>query len=137
MKKLLFFWLCMLVSSCTQTDPISPTLREGTWRAVLQIPGGDLPFTFEVAQANGSPVVTLVNGPDRVAITEVKWQGTELTLRMPGFENRIVATLEGDQLRGTLTMIKAKGAHQQIPFAATYGQNWRFSRESAATTATP
>jgi thiol-disulfide isomerase/thioredoxin len=71
-----------------------------------------------------------------VAITEVKWQGTELTLRMPGFENRIVATLEGDQLRGTLTMIKAKGAHQQIPFTATYGQNWRFSRDSAANTAT-
>ncbi|NDE01889.1 MAG: hypothetical protein EBZ91_09105, partial [Gammaproteobacteria bacterium] len=118
MHRLYFVLLCALMASCTRTDPAPASLQEGTWRAVLQIPGGELPFTFEVAQVNGEPVVTLVNGPDRVRVTELAWRGTELTLRMPGFENRIVATLEGDQLRGTLTMIKAKGAHQQIPFAA-------------------
>lgn len=137
MKRLLYLLLCVLMSSCTRTGPDTAELKEGTWRAVLQIPGGELPFTFEVAQANDAPVVTLVNGPDRVRITEVTLSGTELTLRMPGFENRIVATLEGDRLRGTLTMIKAKGAHQQIPFAANFGDSWRFSRDAAATTSSP
>jgi len=137
MKRLLFLGLCALMSSCTRTDPTPPALQEGTWRAVLQVPGGELPFTFEVSTANDAPVITLINGPDRVAITEVKWQETELTLRMPGFENRIVAKLDGDQLRGTLTMIKAKGAHQQIPFTAKFGETWRFSREAAATATTP
>jgi thiol-disulfide isomerase/thioredoxin len=101
--------------------------RNGTWRAVLQVPGGDVPFGLEFADRQGKPVATLVNGSDRIEVTEVSVDGPRITLRMPGYENRLEATLQGDRMEGTLTMIKARGNPQLIPFVAVFGQDWRFS----------
>ena len=76
--------------------------REGTWRATLQLPGGETPFSLEVDRDQGATVATLVNGEGRVRIPELRMDGSTLTLRMPGFENRIEATLGDDRMDGTL-----------------------------------
>lgn len=99
----------------------------GTWRAVLQVPGGELPFGLEFAERDGRLEATLVNGPDRVTVTEIALKDDALRLRMPGFENVLDATLEGEALVGTLTMIKKGGTEQKIPFAARRGETFRFS----------
>jgi thiol-disulfide isomerase/thioredoxin len=69
----------------------------------------------------------LINGPERTRINEIAVNGDAVTLRMPGFNNRIDAKLEGDTLSGTLLMVKPKGKDQQIPFRARYGDAFRFS----------
>jgi thiol-disulfide isomerase/thioredoxin len=125
--------LTALLSACARGPQALPG---GSWRVVLQLPGGDLPFGLEVAPAErGSqahPPVYLLNGPDRVRVDEVSVEGNRVTMLMPGFKNRIDATLEGDLMRGTLTMVKAGAVEQKIPLMARRGQSWRFTPPSAA-----
>jgi len=118
----------MTLNACSRdTTPEIEGLRVGPWRAVLQVPGGDLPFGMSIAAKDGKPIVTLVNGPNRVDVTEITIANYEVTMLMPGFENKIVAKIDDGALRGTLTMVKAGGKLQLIPFVATHGQTWRFS----------
>ncbi|MEY2720609.1 MAG: hypothetical protein RL597_54, partial [Pseudomonadota bacterium] len=63
--------LIMLNACSRDTTPEVEGLRVGPWRAVLQVPGGDLPFGMSVAAKDGKPIVTLVNGPNRVDVTEI------------------------------------------------------------------
>jgi thiol-disulfide isomerase/thioredoxin len=112
------------------------SLPAGTWRVVLQLPGGELPFSLEVAPAErgaqAHPPVYLLNGPDRIRIDEVSVDANRVTMLMPGFKNRIDATLEGDLMRGALTMVKAGATEQKIPLVARRGQAWRFTPPSAS-----
>lgn len=135
-RSLLTLALLMIVNACSrETAPEIAGLRVGPWRAVLQVPGGELPFGMSVAARDGKPVVTLINGPSRVEVTEITVDQGEVTLLMPGFENRIVAKVDGGVLQGTLTMVKAGGKLQLIPFSAVHGQAWRFSAPSTSVSA--
>lgn len=112
------------LASCARTDG-GP--RDGVWRAVLQVPGGELPFSIEFKHEQGGRVAYLVNGADRTRVNEIAVDDDTVTLRMPGFNNRIEAKLESDTLSGTLLMVKPKGKDQTIPFRARYGDAFRFS----------
>jgi thiol-disulfide isomerase/thioredoxin len=122
-----------MLTSCARGPEALPS---GTWRVVLQLPGGELPFGLEVAEAErggqAHPPVHLLNGPDRIRVDEVSVAGNRVTMLMPGFKNRIDATLEGDLMRGTLTMVKPGATEQKIPLTARRGQAWRFTPLSAA-----
>ena len=109
--------------------------RDGLWRAVLQVPGGELPFGLEFATDQGRRHAVLINGDDRVRIDEIKIEGERITLRMPGYENRIEASFKADSLEGTLTMIKSGGKPQVIPLTARYGEDWRFTAPKQSATA--
>ena len=126
-SSLLLLMVIMLNACSSDTPPQVDGLRVGPWRAVLQVPGGELPFGMSVSTRDGKALVTLINGGSRVEIDEITVRDGEATLLMPGFENRIVARIDGDTLRGTLTMVKAGGVLQQIPFTARHGQTWRFT----------
>jgi thiol-disulfide isomerase/thioredoxin len=127
-----------MLNACSRNKvPEVNGLQVGPWRAVLQVPGGELPFGMSVAARDGKPVITLINGSNRVEVTEISVQDGEATLLMPGFENRIVARIYGGRLEGTLTMVKAGGVLQRIPFAATHGETWRFSQAPATGDARP
>lgn len=124
----LLAWLLVGIAGCSRSPQVLPA---GPWRATLQMPGGDLPFGLEVATATAGtqahPPVYLVNGPDRERIDEITLDGNRLTMLMPGFKNRIDATLDDGRLVGTLTMVKSGGQQQKIPFRAQHGQAWRFT----------
>ena len=132
-------WMLLMAStlalaSCSRTDG-GP--RDGVWRAVLQVPGGELPFSIEFVHEQGGRVAYLVNGPDRIRVDEIAVDGDAVTLRMPGFNNRIDATLQDDTLSGTLLMVKPKGKDQRIPFRARHGDVFRFSPDGPADAAPP
>ena len=123
-----YLWMLPMIAmlglaSCARTDG-GP--RDGVWRAVLQVPGGELPFSIEFKHEQGGRVAYLVNGADRTRVNEIAVNDDTVTLRMPGFNNRIDAKLEGDTLSGTLLMVKPKGKDQTIPFRARYGDAFRF-----------
>ncbi len=124
-----YLWMLPMIAmlglaSCARTDG-GP--RDGVWRAVLQVPGGELPFSIEFKHEQGGRVAYLINGADRTRVNEIAVNDDTVTLRMPGFNNRIDAKLEGDTLSGTLLMVKPKGKDQSIPFRARYGDAFRFS----------
>jgi thiol-disulfide isomerase/thioredoxin len=123
----------LLAAGCSRAPQVLPA---GTWRATLALPGGTLPFGLEVAARDGRgaahPPVYILNGADRLQVDEVSVAGDAVTLLLPGFKNRIDATLAGDELRGTLTMVKAGAKEQKIPFTAQRGAAWRFTPPGAA-----
>jgi thiol-disulfide isomerase/thioredoxin len=93
---------------------------------VLDLPGGELPFALDVAQQDGKFVLFLVNGEERVRVSEVTVQDGRLAAKMPGYENTLSAAIEGDELKGEVSLLRAGGERQVLPFRAVHGQTWRF-----------
>ncbi len=109
-------------------------VQMGNYRGVLSVPGGDLPFGL-VLELKGTAVVGyLVNGPERLPLTEVKVSGAHLEILMPGYENRLVADASGPSLRGEVVIDKLGGKQQHVPFQAQLGQDYRFFPAAAADT---
>jgi thiol-disulfide isomerase/thioredoxin len=104
----------------------------GTYRAVLQLPAGELPFGFDLEHEGTGVVGYLLNGKERVKLTEVTVAGPHLDIRMPGYENRLSADAKGDRLVGEVVLSKSGAKEQHIPFHAQQGQEYRFFEKTAA-----
>jgi len=104
----------------------SRELQSGSYRAVLELPAGELPFGLDVAREGGAVVLYLVNGEERVRVTEVEVVEGQLTARMPGFENTLTARVRGRKLEGEVALLRAGGERQVLPLTAELGQTWRF-----------
>lgn len=104
----------------------SPTLAPGTWRGTLALPGGELPFGLEVVSQGAEVVLFIENGAERVRVDDVRIHGGRLEARMPGYVNRLTATIEARRLQGEFVLVRRGGEEQRIPFAATHGHAHRF-----------
>jgi thiol-disulfide isomerase/thioredoxin len=104
----------------------SRELQPGSYRAALELPAGELPFGLDVAREDGAVVLYLVNGEERLRVTEVEVVEGQLTARMPGFENTLTARVRGRKLEGEVALLRAGGERQVLPFKAELGQAWRF-----------
>jgi thiol-disulfide isomerase/thioredoxin len=102
----------------------------GVYRAVLRLPGGDAPFGLEVAQEQQKYVLYLINGAERTRVSNVQVADGELRAAFPGYENSLRATIHRKGLEGSVTLIKAGGKEQVIPFTATLGETHRFYPEA-------
>jgi thiol-disulfide isomerase/thioredoxin len=100
--------------------------RMGIYRAVLQLPAGELPFGLDLEQEGTRIVGYLLNGTERVKLTEVTVEGPHLAIRMPGYENRLAADAQGDQLAGEVVLSKSGGKEQHIALRAQLGRDYRF-----------
>lgn len=109
------------------TAPRTPAL-EGTWRATLASPGGELPFEIHVHDREGTLKASARNGTESVEFTSVAIQGNDAVLRIEGYDSEIRASLDddGQRLSGTWTKTTPEGA-SSMPFAATRGAQPRFS----------
>jgi len=113
----------------------APAVKLGTYRVVLQVPGGELPFGLELAKQGSALVGFLVNGKERVRLSEVKIDATHLDIRMPGYETRLTADAVGDQLHGEIYLDKLGGKDQHIPLRASLGEGYRFFANPAGNNA--
>lgn len=118
--------LALAMSACGSR---SRELQPGSYRAVLDLPGGELPFGLDVASEESGLVLYLVNGRERVRVPEVVVDAGKLTARMPGYENTLMATVSGDEIEGEVVLVRAGGETQSLPFKAQLGQAWRFQEE--------
>lgn len=103
----------------------------GTYRATLKLPGGQLPFGLEMALEDEKYVAYLINGAERVRVPEVTVADGRVEMMMPGYENRLSASIKGAELKGSLTLIKRDAKNQVIPFTAEFGKDYRFIEEPA------
>lgn len=103
---------------------------EGMWRAVLEVPGGELPFGIEVTEEGDKMQAFLRNGTERVPIRDVTWTDAAVHLRLPAFNTVIEATPTERGIDGTLTLIKEEAKPQVIPFTATPNTSYRFFAET-------
>jgi len=116
-----------LVAGCERVE----LPREGDYRAVLELPGGELPFGLQIVREDGSVVLYLINADERMRVPDLTIEGDRLEATFPGFQNTLTAGMSADGLEGELTLVKAKGVEQVMPFEATYGDTHRFFAEPA------
>jgi thiol-disulfide isomerase/thioredoxin len=98
----------------------------GTYRAVVHVDGGDLPFGLELVEEDGALVAYLVNGPERVRAREVRLAGNRLTIQMPGYQQHVDATWRDGRFEGTLQLLRPRGVIRELRFVAMPGEDWRF-----------
>ncbi len=126
MKARIILILTLLVGLAA-CDSSPQKLPMGEWRAVVELPGGSLPFTIEMVDPGGSGVQGyLVNGEERVPVTHMTVAGDRVLIDFPAFNNRIEAVLTGNQLVGTLTLTKRHGKLQVMPITMNAGESYRF-----------
>ena len=119
--------LCSALASCSKP---SKDLQPGSYRATLELPGRKVvPFGLDVAREESGTVLYLVNGDERVRVTEVTAQPGRFTARMPGYENVLNATVAGGELRGELLLVHPDDRQLKLPFSAQLGETWRFFPE--------
>ena len=109
-------------------------MKLGTYRVVLQTPGGELPFGLELQKGSGL-VGYLINGQERLQLSDVKISGAHLEIRMPGYENVLTADAAGDELQGEVFLVKPNGKNQHVPLHATLGKDYRFFARAAGAAA--
>lgn len=98
----------------------------GTWRAVLLVPGGDLPFGLEIGREHGKDVAWLLNGPERAKVTDVSIDDDQVSMGMPGYPHRLEAKLEDGKLVGDVDFLRPGGKHVKTRLVAERGITWRF-----------
>jgi peroxiredoxin len=111
--------------------PTGDAVKMGIYRLVLQTPGGDLPFGLELAQKDSQTVGFLINGQERLLLSDVKITGPHLEIRMPGYENILTADAKGNEMQGEIFLAKPNEKNQHIPLHATFGDSYRFFKDPA------
>jgi peroxiredoxin len=123
--------LLLCLSACAPrqqapaASPATPSF-EGSYRVVLKLPAGELPFGLQIGQADGHAAAWILNGPERLQVDDVHVVGKQIEMTMPGFQNRLVAQHDGAGLRGSVTLVKLQGEKHVIPLSATRDVAWRF-----------
>src|SRR5512139_2756968 len=110
--------LVLLAGAVSGCGSRSRELQPGSYRAVLEVPGGELPFGLDVAREESGFVLYLVNGEERVRVPEVVVGEGKVTARMPGLQNTLTARISGDELVGEVTLLRAGGETQSLPLKA-------------------
>jgi peroxiredoxin len=110
----------------------SSALAPGVYRAVITLPGGELPINITVAENRGLKIVTIHNGAEALNSTELEERGRGFVLRFPGYENRIEAVHDARGYSGEVVMMRRGGVEVRLPFHAVAGEGYRFSRTPMA-----
>jgi hypothetical protein len=109
--------------------PRSRDLHSGHYRAVVELPGGKVPFGLDVARDKEGVALYLVNGKERVRVPEATAVTGRLSAHLPGTGNVLAASITGDELEGEVTLAGTGHGKLVLPFSAARGRNWRFIEE--------
>jgi thiol-disulfide isomerase/thioredoxin len=102
----------------------------GSWRAALDLAGGELRFGVRVEGAGAGLRGELCNGRLCQPFSAVRVVGDSLVLEMADYAATITAALQGDSLTGAYRNVGNRGP-RVIPFRATRGR-WPVSRAPGA-----
>lgn len=102
----------------------APKLELGLWRAWLDCPGGEMPFTLEIVapatdEKPAGLTAFLINGSERLEIPVVKWESDELVLSLDYYDAHLRAKVseDGKRLDGEFTK-RRTAAVAKMPFHA-------------------
>jgi peroxiredoxin len=120
--------LVAAVTGCGReaSPPAAAPGFEGTWRAVLPVTGGDLPFGLEIGREGDRYVAWLVNGPERAEVSDVAVDGERISMGMPGYPHRLEARLVDGRLEGEVVFLRPGGERKAARLVAERGVTWRF-----------
>ncbi len=122
--------LTMLLACSQSSDPA--TVPPGQYRAVLQTPGGELPFGLDIQPTANTPgmyTVFAINGSERLPLDSARVEGDTLRISSGLFESELVAKIDGNTLRGQWRRHRTPNEVVTLPFEATAGYDYRFAKE--------
>ncbi|MEO8227067.1 MAG: TlpA disulfide reductase family protein [Gemmatimonadota bacterium] len=106
---------------------VAPT---GSWRAVLDLAGGELRFQLVIGAGVKSPDARFCNGTACTRITGVRYTADSLVLDISDYDATIRAAIHGDSLIGIYHNVGNRGP-RTIPFRASRGR-WEMAKAPAA-----
>lgn len=127
--------VAMMAAAAMPAAAAADAVPLGTYRCVLQLPGAELPFGLLLKREGGVTVGYLINGPERIKLTDVAIRGGHLDIGMPGFANRLSADAAGGSLRGEMDIERLGGKHVHLPLRAELGPRYRFFAPAAGAAA--
>lgn len=103
---------------------------EGIWRAVLTLPGGELPFQLQIDEQGA----VIRNGSEVIPFSSVERDGSQVVFRMAGYDSAIHATWKGPgtPLTGEWIRTRPEGKQDRLQFTAMAGDARRFLPTAAA-----
>src|SRR5689334_8167321 len=115
--------LCLLVVPLLAGDPAL-----GHWRASLGPADSEVPFDLVLALKNGALGAEIQNGEEHIAVPEVVWHGSDLSLGFPYYDSRITAKFadDGKSLSGEWKKRSGKEKWTTLEFRAQAGELPRF-----------
>ena len=101
-------------------------LPAGIWRGVLTNSAGkNLPFNFLLSDTAGMPQLAVMNGDERLKVTDIKMSGDSVFIKMPLFDSEFRLRYMAGYLVGK--WIKHLGVTDaRMDFVAQPGASWRF-----------
>jgi len=131
MKKLL--WLLLILPACHTPEH---RLTDGSWRGVFQVRDAEIPFLFDVKSADTeNAVVTLVNGEDRLDLTDVTYRNDSVIIPIKVFDAVMEARIDGERMSGRLVKLYSNRPDGRVPFTAQKGVASRFTGTGEPATA--
>lgn len=123
---LLLMPITLLTTSCGSDESVS-ALASGTWRGVITLPGGELPFQMQVLDtADGDTQAYIINGKERVPVTALQVQDDQVKIDFPAFNNHMVGRLKNNVIEGELVLVKRHGVKQHMPLRIVADTDYRF-----------
>lgn len=109
-----------LCSSGVQFSLAQETLV-GSWNASLDCPGGPLRFGIEIKGAADALAGFFVNGPERIKIPSITFDGASGSIDIPHYDSRISFSMEKDASTISGEWTKRRGVEKwtKMPFTAT------------------
>ena len=122
-------------------------LENGMWRAVLDSPGGELPFELSIktsledfkmeitaSEAIENPVVPqsivaeIHNGSEVIPCGDIQFDGDRITIALPPYDSRLIAQVaaDGRSMTGHWEKFVGKKELRTMPFSARLSDEPRF-----------
>jgi len=125
MRIVVLVLLILSVVSCSK-KPVE--LKTGVWRGVITLQNQQLPFTFDVEKKGEQYLVHLNNASEKLLLDEITVTGDSVKIQLHIFDAALHAKIEGNTLTGTF--IKNYFPKGNLPFTATFGDDYRYAKIS-------
>ena len=125
-------FICMAVLfSCNKKNE-SPILKQGFWRAEIDMQKDMLPFNFEILKDGENYSANLINGDkETIPLDEIEIEGDSVFITLHIFDIELRAKINGDTLNGLY--IKNYKEGYKVPFTATHNNAQRFINPQSST----
>lgn len=135
----MFFSIVFSYSGLIVSGQQQETLRNGSWRAVLERPDGhQIAFNFEVkdsveAKEGGDrasrKILYLQNAGERILVDDIQTREDSVIIHLPFFESQFRGILMKDGVLKGVWLKRLADNYQSIPFTAWYERGNRFPAE--------
>lgn len=106
-------------------------LKDGRWYAEFTVKENRIPFVFEVETAASGPLVTLINGAERVKLGGITYKGDSVFIPVKDYDTQLQGVIQGDTIKGTFRRLFSE-TDPGLPFTAVHSNKPRFSGQSQA-----